>query len=173
VLVPAALVLVTGGLPEEAERVAVRLENMLQTHMTAYARLIKAEVAVHRGRYAEATELFRDSLKRRDTWLARFLLGRLYAQTEHFAEAMAELDACLRRRGEAADVFFADRPTARYLPPALYWLARAQQALGMADARKLYEQFLAARGGAAPPDPLAVDARKRLATWNQATGHRP
>ena len=173
VLVPAALVLVAAGRPEEAEKIAVRLENMLQTHMTAYARLISAEVAVSRDRYAPAIELFRDSIKRRDTWLARLLLGRLYARTEHFPEAMAELDACLKRRGEAADVFFADRPTARYLPPALYWLARAQQALGMADARKLYEQFLAVRGGAAPPDPLAVDARKRLANWSQATGHRP
>jgi len=49
------------------------------------------------------------------------------------------------------------------LPPALYWLARAQQALGVAGAKNLYEQFLAVRGDAAPPDPLAADARQRLA----------
>ena len=43
VLVPAALALISAGRPEEAEKVAVTLENMLQTHMTAYARLISAE----------------------------------------------------------------------------------------------------------------------------------
>jgi len=167
VLVPAALVLIAAGRPEEAGKIAVTLENMLQTHMTAYARLISAEAAVHRERYAEAIELFRDSIKRRDTWLARFLLGRLYARTEHFPEALAELDAALKRRGEAADVFFYDTPTARYLPPALYWYGRTQQALGAADARKLFDEFVAIRGNSKPQDPLLIDARKRLAEMSQ------
>ncbi|RPJ64017.1 MAG: hypothetical protein EHM24_23590, partial [Acidobacteria bacterium] len=167
VLVPAALVLIAAGRPDDAEKIALTLENMLQTHMTAYARLISAEVAVHRERNAEAIELFRDSIKRRDTWLARYLLGRLYARTEHFPEALAELDVSIKRRGEAADVFFYDTPTARYLPPAVYWLARTQQALGAADARKLLEQFLAIRGDARPADPLVIDARKRLADLSQ------
>jgi eukaryotic-like serine/threonine-protein kinase len=167
VLVPAAMTLIDAGRPEEAEKIATVLENKLQTIMTSYARIVSAEVAVHRERYAEAIDLFRDSIKRRDSWLARYLLGRLYARTEHFPEALAELDACMKRRGEAADVFFYDTPTTRYLPPALYWYARTQNALGAADARKLYEQFLAIRGNAVPPDPLAVDARKRLATLTQ------
>jgi hypothetical protein len=43
-----------------------------------------------------------------------------------------------------------------------YWLARAQEALGVADARRNYEQYAALRGGAEPSDPLVVDARARL-----------
>ncbi len=161
------MVFIAAGRPEEAEKLATTLENMLQTIMTSYARIVSAEVAVYRERYAEAIDLFRDSIKRRDSWLARYLLGRLYAKTEHFPEALAELDACMKRRGEAADVYFYDTPTTRYLPAALYWYARTQHALGAADARSLYEQFLALRGNAVPPDPLVIDARKRLATLAQ------
>ncbi len=161
VLLPAALVLLHAGQEQEAEKIALTLDNMLQSHTTAYARLIRAEIRAHKERYGEAIELFRDSIKRRDTWLARFLLGKLYAETEHFAEAMAELDLCLKRRGEVTDVFFYDTPSLRYLPQAYYWLARAQQAMGVADARATYEKFLTLRGNADPPDPLASDARRR------------
>jgi tetratricopeptide (TPR) repeat protein len=135
---------------------------MLQSHTTAYARLIRAEIRSHEERYSEAIELFRDSIRGRDTWFARFLLGKLYVETEHFPEAMAELDLCLKRRGETTDVFFYDTPTLRYLPPAYYWLARAQEKMGVADARANYERFLALRGDADTPDPLAADARRRV-----------
>ncbi|HEY7698168.1 MAG TPA: tetratricopeptide repeat protein, partial [Vicinamibacteria bacterium] len=161
VLFPAAMAFLEAGLPEEAEKVALNLDNMLQTHTTAYARLIDAELLVRKGRYALAIETFRDSIKRRDTWFARFLLGKVYAETEHFPEAMAELDLCLKRRGEVTDVFFYDTPSLRYLPQAYYWLARSQQAMGVADALANYEKFLALRANADPPDPLASDALRR------------
>lgn len=163
VLFPAAMAFLGADLPEEAEKVALVLDNMLQTHTTAYARLIDAELLVRKGRYALAIETFRDSIKRRDTWFARFLLGKVYAETEHFPEAMAELELCLKRRGEVTDVFFYDTPSLRYLPQAYYWLARSQQAMGVADARANYDKFLALRGNSDPPDPLASDARSRLA----------
>ena len=154
--------LLRAGQDAEAERIALALDNMLQSHTTAYARLIRAEIAAGKGRYGDAIELLRDSIKRRDTWFARFLLGKLYAETEHFAEAMAELDLCLKRRGETTDVFFYDTPSLRYLPPAYYWLARAQQETGVADAAQNYDRFLALRETADPPDPLAADARRRV-----------
>ncbi len=162
VLFPAAQVFLQAGAVEDAEKVALKLDNMLQTHTTAYARLIDAEIAVRKGRNAVAIETFRDSIKRRDTWFARFLLGKVYAEAEHYPEAMAELDLCVQRHGEVADVFFYDTPTLRYLPQAYYWLARTQQAMGVAGAKKNYEQFLAWRGSSDPPDPLAADAGKRI-----------
>ncbi|MCG6920619.1 MAG: protein kinase [Acidobacteria bacterium] len=167
---PAALVLVKARHDAEAEKIAVAMENTLQSHMTAYAQLIRAAVAVRDGRFGPAVELFRESLKRRDTWLGRFMLGRLYIETERYTEAIGELDACMTRYGEAGDVFFYDFPTVRYLPPLYYYLARAQEALGSADARTNYERFIELRGGADPPDPLAADARKRLA--GEATARR-
>jgi serine/threonine protein kinase/tetratricopeptide (TPR) repeat protein len=162
VLLPAALVLLQAGQEAEAEKIALALDNMLQSHTSAYARLIRAKIAAGKKRYGDAIEMLRDSIKKRDTWFARFLLGKLYAETEHFAEAMAELDLCLKRRGETTDVFFYDTPGLRYLPPAYYWLARAQQNMGVADARKNYDRFLALRETADPPDPLAADTRRRV-----------
>ena len=162
VLFPSAMAFLEADLPEEAEKIALTLDNMLQTHTTAYARLIDAELLVRKGRHALAIETFRDSIKRRDTWFARYLLGKVYAETEHFPEAMAELELSLQRHGEVTDVFFYDTPSLRYLPRAYYWLARSQQAMGVADAQANYEKFLALRVSADPPDPLAEDARSRV-----------
>jgi tetratricopeptide (TPR) repeat protein len=168
---PAALVLVEAGRDAEAEKIAVDMENTLQSHMTAYAQLIRAATAVRDGRFGPAVELLRESLKRRDTWRGRLMLGRLYVETERYTEALGELDACMKRYGEAGDVFFYDFPTARYLPPLYYYLARAQEALGSADAKANFERFLALRDDADPPDPLAADAKKRLGS-ESATAHR-
>ena len=79
-------------------------------------------------------------------------------------QALAEWETCLKRRGEATDAFFADTSSIRYLPPLYYNLARAQEAIGaVAGARASFDSFLKIRGDAQPPDPLAADARKRLA----------
>jgi serine/threonine-protein kinase len=163
-LYPAARVLIEAGQYGKAAQVAQTLENMLQRHTTAYARLITGEMAQARSRVPEAIDAFRDSQKRRDSWFARFLLGKAYVEADHFAEALAELELCVKRRGETTDVFFYDTPTLRYLPPAYYWLGLAQQGVGSkTEAMRSFEQFLALRGGADPPDPLAADARDRLA----------
>jgi predicted Zn-dependent protease len=159
---PAALVLVEARRDAEAEKIAVEMENTLQAHMAAYAQLVRAAVAARDKRLGAAVELFRDSLKRRDTWLGRFMLGRLYVENGRYTEAIGELDACLKRRGEAGDVFFYDFPTARYLPPLYYYLARAQEALGGGDAKASYQRFVDLRGEADPRDSLVADARKRL-----------
>src|SRR5581483_10998593 len=167
VLFPAALVLIDAGRDAEAKKIAQTLENALQAQTTAYARIITAEIAARDGRIAEATEALRGSIKRHDTWFARYLLGRVYLDAAHFPEAMAEFDLAMKRRGEATDAFFSDVPTLRYLPPLYYWLARAQEAVGVAEARRNYEQYVALRSGADPADSLVHDARARLS----ATGH--
>jgi tetratricopeptide (TPR) repeat protein len=162
VLFPAALVLIEAGRDAEAKKIAQTLENALQAQTTAYARIITAQIAARDGRVAEATEALRDSIRRHDTWFARYLLGRVYMDAAHFPEAMAEFDLAMKRRGEATDAFFSDVPTLRYLPALYYWLARAQEAVGVSEARRNYEQYVLLRGDADPPDPLATDARARL-----------
>jgi eukaryotic-like serine/threonine-protein kinase len=162
VLVPAALVLIDTGRIGDARKVAQTLDAMLQAQTTAYARVIDAEIDARADQYADAITALRESIKRHDTWFARFLLGRVYVDAKHFPEAMAEFELALKRRGEVTDAFFSDRPTLRHLPPLYYWLARAQEALGAADARRNYEQYVALRGGAESIDPLVADARARL-----------
>jgi serine/threonine protein kinase/Flp pilus assembly protein TadD len=163
VLFPAALVLIDAGQVGEARKIAQTLDGMLQAQTSAYADIINAQIAVHGERYADGIAALRQSIKLHDTWFARLLLGRVYLDTKHVPEAMAEFDLALKRKGEATDAFFSDRPTLRHLPPLYYWLARAQEALGAADARKNYEHYVTLRAGAEPIDPLVTDARARLA----------
>jgi tetratricopeptide (TPR) repeat protein len=162
VLFPAALVLIDAGRVAEARKIGQTLDAMLQAQTSAYADIINAQIAAHGERYADAITALRGSIKRHDTWFARLLLGRVYFETKHFPEAMAEFELALKRRGEATDTFFSDRPTLRNLPPLYYWLARAQEALGASDARKNYEQYIKLRADADPIDPLVTDARARL-----------
>ena len=50
----------------------------------------------------------------------------------------------------------------RYLPPAYYWLWRAQEAAGAKDAAAAsYAEYLKIRSSTDGSDPLAADARKR------------
>jgi tetratricopeptide (TPR) repeat protein len=156
--------LLRAGAREQALQIARDLDNMLQRHTTAYARIITAENALDRGNLGEAIELIRDAQKRRDFWLTRLLLGKGYLQANHATEALAELEAAVKRRGETTDLFFDDLPTLRYLPPAHYWLARAQEQAGLADrARDSYNTFIALYAGADTPDATLADARRRVA----------
>jgi tetratricopeptide (TPR) repeat protein len=164
VLFPAARVLIQLGRKTEAATIARDLENMLQRQTIAYARALDGELSLKDNRLGAALEALRDSQKRYDSWFARYLLGRTYLEAGHFAEALPELEWCFKHKGLATDVFIADAATLRYFPPAQYWLARAQEALGALDAaRRNYQEFVSVRAQADPPDPLAADAKQRLA----------
>jgi eukaryotic-like serine/threonine-protein kinase len=166
VLFPAALTLVRTGHIDEAQELAATLANRLENEPRSYARLIDAEAFRARRRLPDAIDAVRDAQQRHDSWWARFLLGRLYEEIvpPHHAEALAELELAVKRRGEAADAFIADMPTLRYVPQAYYWLGRAQEGVqAAAAARTSYQQFLALREHADVVDPLATDARARTA----------
>ena len=63
------------------------------------------------------------------------------------------------RRDSSA--FFFDMPTLRYLPPLYYWLARAQQEVGVtAQALVSYDRFLQLRAEG-EADALVTDAQAR------------
>jgi eukaryotic-like serine/threonine-protein kinase len=163
ILFPAARVLIAAGQSEKAKSIAATLESGIQSQRRSYGRLLMGAVALQQKRYADAIDAMRAGLKLHDSWIAHEMLGEAYISAGHFAEALAEWERCLKRRGEATDVFFADTSTLRYLPPAYYWLGRTQEALGVAgEARSNYEQFLKLRAAADTPDPLAADARRRL-----------
>ena len=160
-LFPAARVLLHAGRGEEAAEVAADLKRMLQRHTTAYARLIAGEMAAERGLFADAIDAFQEAQNRQDSWFNRFLLGRTYVEAGHYAEALAELEVCVARRGETTDAFFFDMPTLRYLPPLYYWLGRAQQEVGVtAQARASYDRFLQLRAEG-DDDILVTDAQAR------------
>ena len=98
-----------------------------------------------------------------DSWIVHFMLGQAYLAARAFPEASAEFEVCIKRRGEATDVFFADTSSLRYLPPVYYWLGRAQESVGAMDAAKTsYREYLTVRPSADGADPLAADAAQRV-----------
>jgi len=164
VLYPAARVLIQAGEEAEARTLAKILDQKLQIQTKSYARLIEGEIALERHQVSEAIEAFQEGQKLLDSWIAHFLLGKAHFEAGQFADALAELEICQKRRGEATDFLFADTTTLRYLPPLYYWLGRAQEASGSKDAARMsYQAFLNLRAEAGPGDPLVEDARQRIA----------
>ena len=161
---PSARALVAAGDDAGAEAIAASLDNTLQTQSRSYAQLIRAEIALRHGRYADSIDAARAAQRQYDSWISHFLMGRAYVEAGHFAEALANFYTCLKRQGEAADLMFADSATLRYLPSLYYWTARAQAGVGDGPAAtENYRKFLSLRGESDAPDPLVTDARRALA----------
>jgi len=163
VLYPAARVLIALGDIEGAEKIALDLENKLQSQTVAYARLIQGEIALSNNHLLPAVEALKDGWQRDDSWLAHYLLGRAYLEAEHYAEALGDFEICSDREGEALDIFLVDGSTIRYLPTAYYYMGRAQEGLGNTDAAATnYQRYLDLRSQSSMLDPLADDAEQRL-----------
>ena len=161
IVVPAARTLLWAGRLGDVRSIAQMLQQQFEPHRRAYGKLIEGEIAREEQKPIEALDAFRAAQKLSDTWLGRFDLGVLYVESGRYAEALSELDLCLRRQGEAAALFLDDVPSFRYVAPLLYWLARAQEGLGMKEpAAANFKAYLAARKNA-PRDPLAIDAARR------------
>jgi eukaryotic-like serine/threonine-protein kinase len=161
-LVPAGRLLAQLGRSSEAMAIASRLSGKLEPQSRAHGRIVEASVAMQAGRWADAIDALRGAVKFADLWLARYDMGVAYVRAGHEVEALAELDACSKRRGEATALFLDDTPTFRALAALPYWLGRAQEGAGQrAAALASYHAYLETHEGA-PSDPLVVDARKRI-----------
>jgi serine/threonine-protein kinase len=164
IAVPAALVLVRAGRRADAETIAADFGKQLQRRSRAYGAIIEGEMARTAGRSGEAKDAFDRAQKLADLWLGRFLLGVTYVEGAQYPSAQAELGLAEKRRGEAAAIFLDDIPSFRYLAPLPYWLGRVEEGINPASSSALdnYRRFLTLRPEGAP-DPLAADARKRVA----------
>jgi len=164
VVVPAARILLAAGQERDVRSLLGTLGSQLQKQSRAHARLIEADIALNAERLADAVDSLTAAKNLADLWLVRFTLGRAYVQAGYAPEGLSELEACLKRRGEATAVFLDDVPTYRYTAPLYYWLARAQEGVAIkTDAATNYRTYLDQRGNV-PGDALAADARRRLET---------
>jgi Flp pilus assembly protein TadD len=163
-LVPAAAFYLAFGREVDAQRLAADLWNQVPSRTRAYGKMIEGQLALRQGRHADAIEAFNEGLKHADLWLLHYNLGVAKAGNGDFPGAYGELaNACEKNKGEATAVFLNDRPTLRYLAPLRYWQARVTEGLkGKPAAAEDYKKFLALRPEGSK-DPLAIDARKRLA----------
>jgi tetratricopeptide (TPR) repeat protein len=160
-LYPTAMVFLDAGKSDKALELSRKLSQRLEPDPGAYGKLIEAEVQMKRKDYRDAVRTFQDAQKIADTWLGRLGLGRAYLEAGAFPDADTELDACVKRRGEASSVFLDDEPSWRYFAPVEYYLGRAREGLRSPGAAEAYRNYLKAREKS-ENDPLAADAKRRL-----------
>ena len=162
-MIAAGLAYARAGAAAKAEPVVKALSARLSADPRAYAQLISGEIELERGNAREALRFFNEAQKIADTWLGRFDRGRAYIEIQEYTEASSELDACLKRRGEATAIFLDDVPSLHLLPEVYYYTGRAQQGLNSPGAAESFRTFLQMKQKSAG-DRLVVDARKRLAS---------
>jgi tetratricopeptide (TPR) repeat protein len=111
VRVLAAQTLLEAGEPAQAQKLADGLASEVQPETRAYAEIIRGDLALQRGQKNEAIQMFTDANQLLDTWIGRFELGRAYLEAGLFVDADSEFDKCMKRRGEALEIFQDNVPT--------------------------------------------------------------
>ena len=124
-LVPSASIYAANGRYDDAFKIAENYRNQLSPTARAYADLIDGINAYHQGEYVLAIKSLRSAIESADLWIVRYYLARTYLEAGYPAEAAAEFDACIERRGEAGNLFFDDVPTWRYTASLNDWKAKA------------------------------------------------
>ncbi len=162
VMFAAARVYLMAGELSQAGALGAELSKQLEFTPQAFGKLIDGDIQLSRGNARQAVQLFRESERLADSWLAHFELARAYVAAEAYTDASTELETCLRRRGEATDIYIDEQQTFRYFPATYYYLGRALEGLKSAQAADAYKNFLAMKVPNAH-DPMVDDANKRLA----------
>jgi len=161
VRVLAALVFAETGEISKAQQLASGLAAETQAESQAYAKIIEGDLALLRGEKNQAIKLITDANQLLDTWLGRFKLGRAYLEAELFVEADSEFDRCVKRRGEALELFMNNVPTIGFFPPIYYYQGRVREGLKSPGFAEPYRTYLQIRGKAGE-DPLLPEIRRRL-----------
>lgn len=145
----------------KADNLASGLAAELKAEPQAYGKILEGNAALKRGDARSAINALTAANGLLDTWIGRFYLGRAYLQAGMFVEADSEFDRCLKRRGEALELFMDNVPTYGYFPAVYYYEGRVHQDLKSPDFADSYRTYLGIREKAGE-DPLLSDIRKRL-----------
>lgn len=156
----AARIFAETGDVARARELAVSLGSELDAEPQAYARIIQGKLALSRGEIPIAVKAFTDANNLLDTWIGRFELGRAYLQAGAFVEADSEFDRCIRRRGEALELFMDDVPTYGQFPSVYYYQGRVREGLKSPEFVSSYRTYLNVREKAGE-DPLLAEVRRR------------
>ena len=156
----AARIFVEAGEVTKAQKLAAGLASELQAEPQAYAKIIQGKMALRRGDVPGAIKALTEANDLLDTWIGRFELGRAYLQAGAFVEADSEFDRCIKRRGEALELFMDDVPTYGYFPSVYYYQGRVREGLKNPESVSSYRTYLSIRDKAGE-DPLLAEVRKR------------
>jgi len=156
----AARVYVALGETGKASSLAAELSSKPRPEPQADAKLIEGEIALHEKDPRKAIELFNEANKTLNTWIGWFDLGRAYLEAGLFVEADSEFDHCIKRRGEALNLFNYV-PAYGYLPEVYYYQGLVRNGLKSPGAAESFRTYLSIRGKAGE-DPLLPEVRRRL-----------
>jgi tetratricopeptide (TPR) repeat protein len=145
----------------KAQKLAAGLGSESQAESQAYAKIIEGRSALKQGDSRQAIKAFTEADNLLDTWIGRFELGRAYLEAGLFVEADSEFDRCIKRRGEASELFMDNVPTFSYFPAVYYYQGRVREGLKSPVFAESYRTYLSLRGQAGE-DPLLPEIRRRL-----------
>ncbi len=157
----AARTLVHAGEVAPARATAAEFDSKRTAEPQAYGRIIAGMSGLAGGDTGQAIKALTEANRLLDTWIGRFELGRAYLTAGEFVQADAEFERCIKRRGEALELFLDNAPTYRFLPAAYYYEGRAREGLKSEAYAQFYRTYLSIRGQAGE-DPLLPDIRRRL-----------
>jgi tetratricopeptide (TPR) repeat protein len=153
-----ARISVAAGEMAKARSIAESLAAEPRPEPQADAKLIEGEIAFQGHNLLQAINTFIEANHLVDTWIGRFDLGRAYLEAGQFAEADSEFDRCIKRRGEALELF--DGPTYGYFPVVYYYQGRVREGLKSQGAADSYRTYLGIRGQSSE-DPLVSEIHRK------------
>jgi len=145
----------------KAQKLATTLSSALTSESQAYGKIIEGLIALKKKDANEAVKQISAANNLLDTWIGRFELGRAYLEAGAFTEADSEFDQCMKRRGEAIELFMDNVPTYAYLPPVYYYQGRVREGMKSEGFADFYKTYLGIRGQSTE-DPLVPEIRHRL-----------
>jgi eukaryotic-like serine/threonine-protein kinase len=157
----AAIAYVDAGDLAKAQKLATSLSAELSSEPQAYGKIISGLIALKRNDAREAVQQITAANNLLDTWVGRFELGRAYLAAGAFTEADSEFDQCVKRRGEAIELFMDNVPTYAYFPPVYYYQGRVREGMKSDGFADFYKTYLSIRGQSSE-DPLVTEIRHRI-----------
>jgi tetratricopeptide (TPR) repeat protein len=145
----------------QAKKMADALAKETQAEPQAYGKIIEGKLALKQGNSRLAIKDITDANNLLDTWIGRFELGRAYLEAGQFAEADSEFECCIKRRGEAMELFMDNVVTYSYFPYVYYYQGRVRQGLKTPAFADSFRTYLSIRGQSTE-DPLLAEVRKSL-----------
>jgi tetratricopeptide (TPR) repeat protein len=125
----------------------------------AYAKIVEAEIALKTENSREAIKLLTEANTLADSWLGHFDLGLAFLKVPVFAQAEAEFDKCLKRRGEAMSILVDEEPTYGLFPPVFYYQGLAREGLHRPEFAESFRAYTELRGKSTE-DPLMQEIRR-------------
>jgi Tfp pilus assembly protein PilF len=157
----AARVFLEAGETAKGRELGAALGSELKAEPQAYGKLILGEAALKDHDPKQALQSLTEAKNLVDIWIVHLDLGLAYLEAGAFAEGDSEFDSCIKRRGEALELFTDDMPTYSYLPPVYYYQGRVREGLKNAGAADSYRTYVSIRGKAGE-DLLLPEIRRRL-----------